>query len=302
MNNNPLYLEVYQSLKSILLKRGYIVADFKPVLNGCEFHVYVLGNPYSIKMRYLEEKIEFDFSQLKDKQLIVFMEETVKEILETEELPEQVLVNQQKVDNDIKDHILTCVVGDKCRFGPIIFSGIIINDELINFLHSQGVRKSSDIKNIDDLINQLTLNNYFTHIEMTAFSFNEIMTQIKQPEHILAWGQRKLLEVIFKIKFSHMIYSYNFGNNYLLYTHFANLNYILEFNSPDTLPQKFEPINQILNVLNQHIYIKNITHINQSLNLELPYFDQVEEDKVFKKLSKDMLEDEYLMFSKIRHL
>ena len=230
------------------------------------------------------------------------MEETVKEILETEELPEQVLVNQQKVDNDIKDHILTCVVGDKCRFGPIIFSGIIINDELINFLHSQGVRKSSDIKNIDDLINQLTLNNYFTHIEMTAFSFNEIMTQIKQPEHILAWGQRKLLEVIFKIKFSHMIYSYNFGNNYLLYTHFANLNYILEFNSPDTLPQKFEPINQILNVLNQHIYIKNITHINQSLNLELPYFDQVEEDKVFKKLSKDMLEDEYLMFSKIRHL
>ena len=300
MTSPPFYLEIYQKLKDALLKKGYIVADFKPILKGCEFQVFVLGNPYAIKMYSSGETIEFDFLGIKDKNLVLFIEETIKDIIELDDDIDQVTVkSNDKTIANIKDHILTCVVGDNCRFGPVVYSGLILNDDLISFFNKEEIYKSSDIKNLDSLIEALVKNDFFTHIVMSAFGFNEIYEQIKQTDHIIAWGQRKLLEKLFEYKITHSVFSNNFGNSYLIYTHFATLERILEFNDIEKMPEKYKFIQIILNVITQHIYLQEIKKINMKINKQLPYFDKNEEEKVFKEIKKEIDKSDYKLFCKL---
>ncbi len=125
--------------------------------------------------------------------------------------------------NEISDLNKSSVIGiDEAGkgdyFGPLVIGAVFVDSESINMLSSLGIRDSkllSDSK-IKQLFQEIEKRCKIVHVKINPRKYNELYSEIKNLNHILAWGHARALEnILSNVKCEYAI-SDQFGNENLI--------------------------------------------------------------------------------------
>jgi len=188
---------VFEHTRETLTKEGLTVSEYKLIEYGLQFSIQY--NNWSDIIRIYQNKkgeIKIDYSQIKDKNKAA----KIRRLLESKGvIPEQQTKNNLNLGYPI---IGTDESGKGDYFGPLVSSGVYVDENTVNSLRIAGVqdsKKLSDKNNIEiaKQIKNLCINKY-SIIEISPEKYNNLYAQFKREKKnlntLLAWGHAKAIE------------------------------------------------------------------------------------------------------------
>jgi ribonuclease HIII len=212
-DKNELLNEIFISAKDRLELNGYVISEYKPIDYGIQFSISKDLRKGNLRV-YVNKKhqIKFDLSQIKD-EIIKGQVELI--FNQNNSTPNQILTNNDA--HSIQPFIPiigTDESGKGDYFGPLVSSGVYVNNITKPSLERIGVRDSkklndNQIRDIAPQIRTICANQYAV-IEISPETYNNLYSKFKHEGKnlnvLLAWAHAKAIEeVLTKVDCEHAL-------------------------------------------------------------------------------------------------
>jgi ribonuclease HIII len=194
--------DLYQKLKALLQKNGFIVNPYRDIDYGLQF-LLSFGNESELLRLYDGKKgLRLDYSQIKSQAFLSAIQTVLSET-EARSKPMQQIVPSGEKDvesldsqSDPDDLIGVDESGKGDYFGPLVVASVRINDETREKLAGLNIQDSKKLspKAIDELAGYIINSCQHTVIIIGNESYNTVYEKFQNLNHILAWAHMKAIE------------------------------------------------------------------------------------------------------------
>tara|TARA_B100001989_G_C24542411_1_gene468456 strand:+ start:203 stop:1174 length:972 start_codon:yes stop_codon:yes gene_type:complete len=217
--------QLYQSIKSVLHKANYIVNPYRDIMYGIQFLIFKDNNCELLRIFVSKKGIRLDFSKIKQikflKQLRADLDSIITEptqpapLFDPNEKDVELITN---ITQDPTDVIGIANAGKSNFFGPLVLASVKINDDDRDKLLGLGIENFQRLNpsTLTYIANKIRKKLNHTCLTVGNMSYNKVFDKVKNLNHLMAWGNLKIIEDNINQSYCPNVLCSEYGNAQLL--------------------------------------------------------------------------------------